>query len=151
MTEDFIRQANEALAKAANAEVPAELRSLTQEGLNKSREAFEAWSVAARAGAVAMEQLASVTQTAARIIGEKVQRQIADNTESAFAAAETIARAKTLPEIASLQAKYAQNQLTAAGEQGKELLELATKVAQEATAAVTDIANKASQAVKKPG
>lgn len=151
MTDDVIRQANEALAKATNAEIPAEFRALTQEGLNKSREAFEAWAVAARAGAVAMEQLASVTQAAARIIGEKVQRQIAENTETAFAAAETMARAKTLPEIASLQAKYAQDQLTAAGSQGKELLELATKVAQEAGAAVNDIANKAAQAVKKPG
>lgn len=148
MSDQYMRQANEALAAAANAEVPAELRALAQEGLSKSRQAVDAWTAAARAGTVAMEQVALVTQAATRAIGDKIARQIADNTDAAFAAAETIARAKTLPEVATLQAKFAQDQLTAAGAQGKELLELTTKVAQEATAAVTEIANKASAAVR---
>ena len=53
------------------------------------------------------------------------------NTEALFDAAQAIARAKTLPEAARLQADFVQQQTAAASAQTKEFFELSSKVAKQ--------------------
>lgn len=148
MTDQITIQANQALATLANAEVPAELRAIAQQGVTKARDTYAVWAAATRAGVNALEEIAGIAHAAAWTVGEKVAGQVATNTEAAFAAAEKIARAGTVAEAAKLQAEFAQDRLAAAGVQGKELIELTAKVAQEATTAVNAAAKTAATAVK---
>ena len=78
-----------------------------------------------------MEEVLLAAQAGAKSIGEKVLHNTAVNTEAAFDAAQAIVRAKTIPEAASLQADFLQQQFAVAGAQTKEFLELSTKVASQ--------------------
>ncbi len=53
------------------------------------------------------------------------------NAQAAFDAAQSIARAQTLPEAARLQANFLQQQIAVASAQTKEIFELSTKVARQ--------------------
>ena len=64
-------------------------------------------------------------------------------------AAQAIARAKTLPEAARLQADFVQQQATAATAQTKELLELSAKVTKQTFESVNAAAAKSFEQMKK--
>ncbi|MGK3847834.1 phasin family protein, partial [Enterococcus faecium] len=82
--------------------------------------------------AKAVEEVVLASTAGNKAIGEKIFQNTVANTEAAFDAAQAIARAKTLPEAAQIQAKFLQQQMTIAGTQTKELFELSTKVAKQA-------------------
>lgn len=149
MNETITRQARDMLAAASKAEVPSEVRAIAEDGVAKAREAYAIWTAAVEAGVKAMEELATVTQMAAKTMGDKVAGNTVANTEAAFAAAERLARAKTLPEAAQLQARFAQDQLALAGVQGKELFDLSTQVAKETAETLSAIAAKTANSIKK--
>lgn len=149
MNEQIARQAQDMLAAAAKTEVPAEVRALAQESLAKAREAFDKWNAGARQGAQALEEVVAAAQTGARTIGNKALGNTLINIDAAFEAAEGLARARTLPQAAQLQARFVQDQLADASTQGKELFELSVKVAKETADTLTAIATKAFEDLKK--
>ena len=77
-----------------------------------------------------------------KAFGEKVLHNTTVNTEAAFDAAQAIARARSLPEAARLQADFMQQQLAVAGAQTKELFELSTKLARQTLESVNAAAAK---------
>jgi hypothetical protein len=149
MNEQITRQAQDMLAAVVKTEVPAEVRTMAQESVAKAREAYGKWTNAAQAGAKALEEMMVTTQSGAKTVGETVLGHAVANTEAAFDAARGLARARTLPEAAQLQVKFVQEQLAIVGEQGKGLLELTAKVAKETTDALTAIATRAAEDLKK--
>ena len=70
------------------------------------------------------------------------------NTEATFIAAQAIAQAKSPIEAAQLQAKFVQAQFAKAGEQGKELFEASTRLAQKTTEVVTGFATQSMAKIK---
>ena len=66
-----------------------------------------------------LEEVMLATHAGAKAIGEKVLQNSVVNTEAAFDAAQAIARAKTFPEAARLQANFVQQQLAVASSQTK--------------------------------
>ena len=64
------------------------------------------------------------------------------NGEAAFDAALAIARARTLPEIARLQADFMQQQLAVANAQTQELFQLSAKIAKQTFETVNAAAAK---------
>ena len=148
MNEHIARQAREMLAAAAKTEVPPEMRALAQETVAKAREAVGKWTSGARQGAHALEEVALTAQTGLRTISEKAFDNALANTETAFEAAEKLARASTLTEAAQLQARFLQDQLAVVSRQGRELVELSVKAAQETKDALTLIATKFADDLK---
>ena len=63
-------------------------------------------------------------------------------------AAQDLARARTLPEVAQLQARFLQEQLARVSTQGKGLLELTMKVAKDTTDTWNAIATKFAEDMK---
>jgi hypothetical protein len=151
MNEQFARQTQAFLAGAANIEVPAEVQAMAQDSVAKAREAFVTWSAAARSGTRAIDKVMLANRSGAKTIGDNVLSNAQAAAEAAFAAAQGLARAKTLPEVAQLQAKFVQEQLAMASQQGKALLELSAKIAQETTDTLTAIATKSAGDLQKAG
>ncbi len=131
MNDQFTRQAQDMFAAAKDARIPENFQVMAEEGVAKSREAYQKLNEVTQDSAKASEEIMLAAQAGAKAIGEKIVHNTTVNTEAAFDAAQAIARAKTLPEAARLQANFFQQQFAIAGAQTKELFELSTKVAKQ--------------------
>lgn len=149
MNDQFTQQTKEFFEAAKDARIPENMQAMAEDAVEKSRTAFEKVQVATKDNAKAVEELVSVATDGAKTISEKVLRNTELNAEAAFDAAEAIARAKTLPEIARLQSSFMQQQMAVAGAQTKELFELSTKVAQQTFETVNAVTTKTFEQVKK--
>jgi hypothetical protein len=147
---DFMkRQAEEFLNATKSVHLPENMQAFAQESVAKTREAYDKLSGAAKDQAKVAEDVLLATQAGAKAIGAKVLDNVSVNAEAAFDAAEAIAKARTLPEAARLQAEFVQKQFAAACAQTKELFELSTRVAQQTFQSVNDIATKSFEQMKK--
>lgn len=149
MNEQFTRQTQEFFDAAKDARIPENVQAMAEDAVEKSRSAFEKVQSATKENAKAVEELFHVAADGAKTIGEKVLRNTELNAEAAFDAAEAIARARTLPEIARLQSSFVQQQMAVAGAQTKELFELSTRVAQKTFETVNEVTTKTFDQVKK--
>ena len=131
MNEQFTRQAQDMFAAAKDARIPENIQAFAEDSITKSREAFTKLQAVAQDNAKATEEVMLAAQAGAKALGEKVVHNTAVNAQAVFDAAQAIARAKTVPEAARLQANFVQQQLAVAGAQTKELFELSTKVARQ--------------------
>ena len=151
MNEQFARQTQAFLATAANIGVSAEVQAIAQDGVAKARETFTTWSAAAQSGTKAIDEVMQVSWAGAKSIGDELLSNAQAAAEAVFDAAQGLARAKTLPEVAQLQAKFVQEQLAMASQQGKASLELSAKIAQETTDTLTAIATNSARDLQKAG
>jgi hypothetical protein len=87
----------------------------------------------------------------AKTIGEKVLLDIEATTRAAFDGAQSISRARTLPEVVRLQSSYVQNQVAATSVQTKELCQLSAKVVQQTFEAMNSAASKTFDEIRKVG
>lgn len=124
MNEYMKRQAEEFLNAARSARLPENVQAFAEESVAKTREAYDKLSTVAKDNAKVAEEMLLATQAGAKAIGTKVLDNVATNAGAAFDAAQAMAKAKTLPEAARLQADFVQKQLAVAGEQTRELFEL---------------------------
>jgi hypothetical protein len=143
MNEQISRQALDILGATANADVPPEIRALAEEGVAKARVAFTKCDSAARTSVKVLEDIVLTTQKAAKTLGEKVIGNALANTEATLDAAEKLARARTLPEAAQIQAGFVQDRLVVVGEQNNEFIELSVNLGRQVAEAVTATAERA--------
>jgi len=146
---------NEQVAKdfynaARNGRIPENLQAFAEDSVLRTREAYQKINSAAKDGAKVMEEVMLAAHAGAKAIGEKVLHNTAVNTEAAFEAAQAIARARTLPEAARLQADFVQQQLAAAGAQSRELFELSTKFVKQTFETMSTAAGKSFEQMKRP-
>ncbi len=151
MNDQFTRQAQEMFSAAKDARIPENIQAIAEDGVAKTREAFDKMQAASKDGVKTLENVMLTAQAGARSIGEKVLRNVEVNTEAAFDAAEAIARAKTVPEVLKLQTSFLQQQMTASANQTKELFELSAKVAQQTFETMNAAAAKSFEQMKKAG
>lgn len=149
MNEQFTRQAQDILAAAKDARIPENVQAIAEESVAKTREAYNKLSTVAKDNVKVLEEVMLATHAGAKAIGEKVLQNSVVNTEAAFDAAQAIARAKTFPEAARLQANFMQQQLAVASSQTKELFELSTKVAKQTFETFNVAATKSFEQLKK--
>ncbi len=149
MNEQFNRQAQDMFKAAQDARIPENLQSMAEDSVAKTREAFEQFSTVAKDNAKAFEEVVIAAQAGAKAIGDKMMQNTSANAEAAFDAAQAIARARTLPEAARLQADFVQQQLAVAGAQSKELLELSTRVTQQTLESMNVAASKSFSPLKR--
>jgi hypothetical protein len=149
MNEQFTRQAQDILAAAKDARIPENVQAFAEESVAKTREAYNKLSTVAKDNVKVLEEVMLATHAGAKAIGEKVLQNSVVNTEAAFDAAQAIARAKTFPEAARLQANFVQQQLAVASSQTKELFELSTKVAKQTFETLNVAATKGFEQLKK--
>ena len=151
MNEQFTRQAEDILAAAKDARIPENVQAFAEDSVAKTRDAYSKMSAAAHEGAQAAEELVRTAQAGAKSFGEKILHNTSVNAEAIFDAAEAMARAKTVPEIARLQASFVQQQLAAASMQTKEFFELSSKISRQTLESMNAVATKTFEQMKKVG
>jgi len=149
MNEQFTRQAQDMFRAAQEARIPESMQAMAEDGVAKTREAYQKLQDAAKDNAKVVEDVVLAAQAGAKAIGERVLHNTAVNTEAAFDAAQALARARSLPEAARLQADFVQNQLAVAGAQTKELFELSTKIARQTFESMNAAATRSFEQMKR--
>lgn len=149
--QDFTRQAQEMFAAGKDAKIPDNLSAFAEDAVSKTRDAYSKIAGAAKDNVKVVEEVVLTAQAGAKSIGEKLVANTLANTDAAFDAAQAMAKAKTFPEIARLQANFWQQQFAAVGAQSKELLELSNKVAKQTFDTMGSAATKSFEQMKKVG
>ena len=149
MNEHFTRQAEQFFNVAKDVRVPENVQAMVVDGVTKTREAYDKATVVAKDQAKVAEEIMLAGQAGAKSIGAKMMENTAVNAEAAFDAAQAIARARSIPEAARLQAEFMQKQMAVAGAQTRELFELSTGVAQQAFQSFNTVAAKSFETIKK--
>ena len=116
---------------AQTSHLPAQMQSLVQDGLSKTRDAALKSLLVVKDGADSISKANSFVPKESGAVTKKVFDHTTANIEAAFDAAEAITQAKSPVEVIQLQAQYMQAQFAMASEQIKELFELSTKAAQK--------------------
>ena len=149
MNEQFTRQAQEMFNAAKDARIPENVQAFAEDSVSKTREAFHRMNGVAKDGVKVVEEIVLASHAGAKTIGEKLMHNTAVNTEAAFDAAQQMARAKSVQEIARLQADFFQQQMAAASAQTKELFELSTKVSRQTFETINSAAQRSFDHIKK--
>ena len=131
------RRAQEMLNAAMVGRIPENVRAIAEDSVAKTRATYTKINGMTKGGVKALEDIIDAAHSGAKTIGEKILRNTEVNTEAALDAAEGIARARTFPEAATLQANFMRQQLTLAGAQAQEIFEISAKVAQQALQSVS--------------
>jgi phasin family protein len=77
-----------------------------------------------------MNEIADTAWGSTKMLNEKIAQNLTANAEAAFGAAQAIAAAKSLPEIAKLQSEFVQKLAAQTTEQTKEFFDLSTRATQ---------------------
>ena len=149
MNEHIQRQAEQFMNAAKAAKIPENIQAMAEEGVTRSKEAFDTLSAAAKDQAKIAEELALTTQAGFKSIGNKLLDNTVSNAEAAFDAARSIARAGSVPEALRLQAEFMQRQFAIAGAQTKELFELSTRFATQAFESANEATAKTVEKARK--
>jgi hypothetical protein len=151
MNDQFTRQAQDMLAAAKEARIPENVQAFAEDSVAKTREAYTKMSVATQDGVKAMQEVMLAAQAGAKSFGEKMLHTASLNAEAVFDAAEAMAKAKTVPEMARLQATFVQQQLATASAQTKEFFELSNKIGRQTLESMNAAATKTFEQMKSVG
>jgi hypothetical protein len=131
--------------------VPEQLQTAIASGVSSSRASFDKATEYTKANLKTAEKIVLAAQTSSKEIGEKVLGHAETNAKAAFEAAATLARAKTFPELARLQANFIQQQLSVMHGQSQELFQLSAQLAQQTFATINSAVTKNFEQFKKNG
>lgn len=126
----------------AEMRVPENVAAIAQQSVAQSREFFTKGTAAAHDGAKAMTEIADTAWGSTKMLQEKLAQNAVATAEATFAAAASIAAAKSLPEIARLQHEFLQSMSAQAQEQTKEFFDLSARAAQHVMEKVQAAATK---------
>jgi len=149
MNEQFTRQAKDMFKVAQDGRIPDNLKAMAEDGVTKTRDAYHKINTVAKHGAKAVEEVVLAAQAGVKAIGDKVMHNTSVNTEAVFDAAQAIARARSMPEAARLQADFMQQQFAAANAQTKELFELSARVAKQTMETMNSVATTSFEQFKR--
>jgi len=151
MNDQFTRQAQDMMAAAKEARIPENVQAFAEDSVAKTRDAYTKMSAATQDGVKAMHEIMVAAQAGAKSFGEKMLHTASLNAEAAFDAAEAMAKAKTVPEMARLQAAFVQQQLATASAQTKEFFELSNKIGRQTLESMNAAATKTFEQMKSAG
>ena len=110
--------------------VPNDFRALAEQGVAASKNFYEKTAAAAHDRGQALTEIADTAWSNAKLLNEKVAQNLAANFQATFAAAQAIAAAKSLTEIAKLQRDFIQMFTAQTTGQTKEIISLSTRASQ---------------------
>ena len=131
MNQNFGKQAFDQAEKLfLDARVPENVQAIARQSVAASKEFYAKTAAAAQDGAKVITEIADTAWGSAKMLNEKLAQNVTANAEAAFRAAQAMATAKSLPEIAKLQSEFVQDLAAQAVEQTKEFLDLSSRATQ---------------------
>ena len=113
-------------------EIPEEMRSMAEASFEQARKAFEKFVTAAQATAGTIEERNATARAGAKDVSSKAIAYAETNVQASLDHAQSLLKAKDLPEMLRLHSEYVQAQMRALAEQASEMGQLVGKAAMEA-------------------
>lgn len=112
-------------------QIPEQVKAMIEDSLEKARTLYEGMSPNIKAGAKAYGDVVEALQTGSKALGEQLLKNATANVDATFNAAHAVARARTIPEVVSIQTQFGQQQMARMAEQMHALFDLTTKLGSE--------------------
>jgi hypothetical protein len=129
------------------ARVPEHVQVAMQESVGKSREFYSKAAAVTQDGAKVLTDVADTAWSSTKMLNAKIIENTTVNAEVMFDAAQAIARATSLIEVAKIQSEFVQQITAKAAAQSKEFFDLSARATQH----VLEIAQAASSKSLKAG
>jgi phasin len=113
-------------------EIPKEMRSMAEASFEQARKAFEKFVGAAQAAAGSIEERNATVAAGVKDVGGKAMAYAEKNVQGSLDHAQSLLKAKDLPEVMRLHSEYVQAQMRALAEQASEMGQVVGKAAMEA-------------------
>ena len=113
-----------------DARLPENFLAIAQHGVATSKDFYSKTAAVAHDGAKAITEIADTAWGSTKLLNEKIVQNVTATAQTTFDAAEAIATAKSLPEIARLQGEFVQRLAAQATEQTREFFDLSTRATQ---------------------
>ena len=113
--------------------IPQDMRSMAEASFEQARKAFDKFMESARSTAGSIEERRETVRAGAREIGNKAVANAEKNVQAALNYAQSLLKAKDLPEVMKLHSDYVQSQMRALAEQAGEMGQIVGRAAMDAT------------------
>jgi len=113
--------------------IPKDMRAMAEASFDQARKAFDKFMESAKTTAGTMEQRRDTVRAGAKEIGSKAVSYAEKNVQASLDYAQSLLKAKDLPEVMKLHADYVQSQMRALSEQASEMGQIVSRAAMDAT------------------
>ena len=113
-------------------EIPKEMRSMAEASVEQARKAFAKFVTAAQTTADTIEERNATVRASAKDVSSKAIAYAEQNVQASLDHAQSLLKAKDLPEVMRLHSEYVQAQMRALAEQASEMGQVVSKAAMEA-------------------
>jgi phasin len=119
----------------AHFEIPKEMRSMAEAGVDQARKAFEKFLTTAEQTAGSIEERGASVRAGAKDIGAKAFSYAEKNVQASLDYAQALLHAKDLPDVMRLHGDYVQAQMRSLAEQAAEMGQVVSRAAMDAAKA----------------
>ena len=113
-------------------EMPKDMRSMAEASVEQARRTFDKLLATAQATAGSMEERGESVRAGAKDIGSKAFTFAEKNVQASLDYAQSLLKAKDLPEVMKLHSEYVQSQMRSLAEQASEMGQAVGKAAMDA-------------------
>ena len=113
-------------------EIPKEMRSMAEASVEQARKAFEKFVTAAQDAAGTIEERNAMVRAGAKDVSGKAIAYAEQNVQASLDHAQSLLKAKDLPEVVRMHSEYVQAQMRALAEQVSEMGQLVGNAAMDA-------------------
>lgn len=124
-------------------EIPKDMRSMAEAGVDQARKAFEKFLAGAQATAGSLEERGATVRAGARDIGAKAMSYAEKNVQASLDYAQSLLHARDLTEVMRLHGEYVQSQMRSLAEQASEMGQIVSRAALDAARPKTEGSEKA--------
>ena len=113
-------------------EIPKEMRSVAEASFEQARKGFEKFLSSAQQAAGSMQERGTTVRAGAKDISGHVIAYAEKNVQTSLDYAQSLLKAKDLPEVMRLHSEYVQGQMRSLAEQASEMGQLVGRAAMDA-------------------
>jgi len=113
-------------------EIPKEMRQMAEANVEQARKAFDKFMASAQATAGTIEERRETVRAGAKEIGAKAMSYAEKNVQASLDYAQSLLKAKDLPEVMKLHGDFVQGQMRALAEQASEMGQVVSRAAMDA-------------------
>jgi len=112
--------------------IPQDMRAMAEASFDQARKAFDKFMESARTTAGNIEERRESVRAGAKEIGSKAVSYAEMNVQASLDYAQSLLKAKDLPEVMKLHSEYVQSQMRSLAEQASEMGQIVSRAAMDA-------------------
>ena len=113
--------------------IPKDMRAMAEASFEQARKAFDKFMESAKTTAGNIEERRDTVRAGAREIGSKAVSYAEKSVQSSLDYAQSLLKARDLPEVMKLHSEYVQSQMRNLAEQASEMGQIVSRAAMDAT------------------